>query len=229
MIFRKFLSQRTVMPYSATPPNPAITRSSSRSYRLATSRIGANGTRSPSARRRRSPAAAARSSARRSPATKWPSFIRWCARVNPAGPRPDHQHLVAGSPASAAAGAGRAGSSASAGRRSRSPRAAPARPSACGSRPAGCRPAPAADRCRPSCSRCRCGARSRRRADCRPRRSPARRCCCRAPSTRFISEIFSSSGQPASVTPKTLFLKPPSFSCRPLRQLSFPWLWHQMQ
>ena len=29
IIFRKFLSQRTVMPYSATPPKPAITRSSS--------------------------------------------------------------------------------------------------------------------------------------------------------------------------------------------------------
>jgi hypothetical protein len=29
MTFRKFLSQRTVMPYSATPPKPAITRSSS--------------------------------------------------------------------------------------------------------------------------------------------------------------------------------------------------------
>ncbi len=29
IIFKKFLFQRTVMPYSATPPNPAITRSSS--------------------------------------------------------------------------------------------------------------------------------------------------------------------------------------------------------
>ena len=44
------------------------------------------------------------------------------------GAEPDHQHLVAASRASAAAGADRAGSSASAGRRSRSPRAAPARP-----------------------------------------------------------------------------------------------------
>ena len=32
-IFRKFLSQRTVMPYSATPPKPAMTRSSSLSTR----------------------------------------------------------------------------------------------------------------------------------------------------------------------------------------------------
>src|SRR5947207_318624 len=38
-------------------------------------------------------------------------------------------------------------------------------------------------------------------------------------ATMFISEIFSSSGQPARVTPKTVFLKPPSFSCMPLRQL----------
>ena len=44
-----------------------------------------------------------------------------------------------------------------------------------------------------------------------------------------ISEIFSSSGQPASVTPKTLFLKLPSFSFRPLAQESLPWLWQKMQ
>ena len=47
--------------------------------------------------------------------------------------------------------------------------------------------------------------------------------------TRFISEIFSSSGQPASVTPKTLVLNAPSFSLRPVEQLSLPWLWHLMQ
>ena len=47
--------------------------------------------------------------------------------------------------------------------------------------------------------------------------------------TTFISEIFSSSGQPARVTPKTLFLKAPSFSLRPFEQLSLPWLWHLMQ
>ena len=44
---RKFLSQRTVMPYSATPPKPAIRRSSSGSISESTSRTGANGTRSP--------------------------------------------------------------------------------------------------------------------------------------------------------------------------------------
>ena len=32
--------------------------------------------------------------------------------------------------------------------------------------------------------------------------------------TVFISEIFSSSGQPASLTPKTLALKEPSFSLK---------------
>ena len=47
--------------------------------------------------------------------------------------------------------------------------------------------------------------------------------------TKFISEIFSSSGQPARVTPKTPFLKAPSFSLSPFEQLSLPWLWHQMQ
>ena len=47
IILRKFLSQRTVMPYSATPPKPAIRRSSSGSVSVATSRTGANGTRSP--------------------------------------------------------------------------------------------------------------------------------------------------------------------------------------
>ena len=65
--------------------------------------------------------------------------------------------------------------------RSRSPTAAPARPSACGSRSAGCRPGPAADRCTTSCSRCRCGGRWRRIAGCRPRRWRARRRYCRAP------------------------------------------------
>ena len=50
-----------------------------------------------------------------------------------------------------------------------------------------------------------------------------------APSTRFISEIFSSSGQPASGTPNGLFLNSPVFSFRPVEQLSLPWLWHQMQ
>ena len=48
-------------------------------------------------------------------------------------------------------------------------------------------------------------------------------------STRFISEIFSSSGQPASVTPNALFLNSPLFSLSPFEQESLPWLWHQMQ
>ena len=47
---------------------------------------------------------------------------------------------------------------------------------------------------------------------------------------RFISEIFSSSGQPASVTPNGDFWKAPVLrSLRPREQLSLPWLWHQMQ
>jgi len=40
MIFRKFLSQRTVMPYSDTPPKPARIRSSSESHNLRASTIG---------------------------------------------------------------------------------------------------------------------------------------------------------------------------------------------
>ncbi len=49
------------------------------------------------------------------------------------------------------------------------------------------------------------------------------------PFTAFISEIFSSSGQPASGTPKTLDLNAPFFSFSPVEQLSLPWLWHLMQ
>ena len=47
MIFRKFLSQRTVMPYSATPPKPAISRLLKGSRNSSTSRMGRNGWRAP--------------------------------------------------------------------------------------------------------------------------------------------------------------------------------------
>ncbi len=50
------------------------------------------------------------------------------------------------------------------------------------------------------------------------------------------SEIFSSSGQPASVTPKALFLYTTAagaagegFSRSPRAQESLPCVWHQMQ
>jgi len=59
------LVQRTVMPYSATPPNPAMTRSSSDSYSVRTSRIGSNATRAPSCATPENCSGAARSSARR--------------------------------------------------------------------------------------------------------------------------------------------------------------------
>ena len=52
---------------------------------------------------------------------------------------------------------------------------------------------------------------------------------CPSAAARFISEIFSSSGQPASTTPNGLFLNSPFFSLSPFEQLSLPWLWHQMQ
>ena len=55
--------------------------------------------------------------------------------------------------------------------------------------------------------------------------------------SRFISEIFSSSGQPASVTPKGLLRKGAllagaplgAFARRPVEQESRPCSWHQMQ
>jgi hypothetical protein len=49
--------------------------------------------------------------------------------------------------------------------------------------------------------------------------------------TRWNSEIFSSSGQPASSTPNTVFLKPVAgaFSFSPFAHESLPCSWHQMQ
>ncbi len=55
--------------------------------------------------------------------------------------------------------------------------------------------------------------------------------------TRWNSEIFSSSGQPASVTPNGDLRKGAlagsaplgAFSRSPREQESLPWLWHQMQ
>ena len=85
---RKFLSQRTVMPYSATPPKPAITRSPSDSYSSPMSRIGANGTRVPSALTPETDAGSGSIFRPSMPTTRWPSFIRWCASVKPAGPIP---------------------------------------------------------------------------------------------------------------------------------------------
>ena len=47
--------------------------------------------------------------------------------------------------------------------------------------------------------------------------------------TVFISEIFSSSGQPFKGTPNGLFLNSPVFSLMPVEHESLPWLWHLMQ
>ena len=87
-ILRKFLSQRTVMPYSATPPKPAITRSSSGSRSDSTSRMGWNGTRLPVASTPESAGSSGSILSPSMPTTVWPSFMRWCAVVNPAGPMP---------------------------------------------------------------------------------------------------------------------------------------------
>ena len=102
---RKFLSQRTVMPYSATPPKPAMMRSSSDSNRDSDIMDRLEG----HARARRHPR---RTSATGSgsifspsmPTTLWPSFIRWCATVNPAGPMPGDQHAAAAGALRATAG-----------------------------------------------------------------------------------------------------------------------------
>ena len=76
MIFRKFLSQRTVMPYSATPPKPAMTRSDRGSRISSMLLMARNGTRLPAASM---PDRAAGSGSIFSPSiatTAWPWFIR---------------------------------------------------------------------------------------------------------------------------------------------------------
>ena len=57
---------------------------------------------------------------------------------------------------------------------------------------------------------------------------------CPATLSVWNSEIFSSSGQPASVVPNEFFLNAalpsgPAFSFRPVEQESLPCVWHQMQ
>ena len=85
---RKFLSQRTVMPYSATPPKPAMTRSFSGSRSDSMSRMGPKGTRLPAASTPEIDGSRGSILRPSMPTTVWPSFIRWCAVVNPAGPMP---------------------------------------------------------------------------------------------------------------------------------------------
>ena len=76
MSFRKFLSQRTVMPYSATPPKPAITRAPRSSRSSALSRIARNGTRAPSGSTPETSAASGSILRPSIATTVWPSFIR---------------------------------------------------------------------------------------------------------------------------------------------------------
>ena len=201
IIFRKFLSQRTVMPYSATPPKPAITRSSSGSISASTSRTGSNGTRSPAivmprkrrverldlepvdadhgvavvdevVRERESGRAHARRSAR-------------ACRSRGCGTRPAQVERI---PA----------------REQRIDLEAPRQRQHVlqqrASPTAGCRPDPASGRCTTSCSRCRCGGRSPATIGLSMQiiaSAPSGQ-----PSARSLwnSEMRSSSGQPASVT-----------------------------
>ena len=76
-ILRKFLSQRTVMPYSATPPKPAITRVVERLVQLGdvADRLERHA-RAARVRRPRSPAASGSILSPSMPTTVWPSFIR---------------------------------------------------------------------------------------------------------------------------------------------------------
>ncbi len=76
MTLRKFLSQRTVMPYSATPPKPAITRSDRFSRISSMLLMARNGTRLPCTSM---PEMSAGSGSIFSPSiatTAWPWFIR---------------------------------------------------------------------------------------------------------------------------------------------------------
>jgi hypothetical protein len=105
MSFRKFLSQRTVMPYSATPPKPAIMRAS-RSFverrDIADRREGHALARHVDAG---SAGAAARSSVRRCrpPCGRRSSGVR---QREAGRPQADDQHALAGIGPSAAGGAG---------------------------------------------------------------------------------------------------------------------------
>ena len=225
------MSQRTVMPYSATPPKPghdALVEDP----RAARRRRGSRGRQ----RARRSPR---RRRCRRSGSILRPSIAdhgvavvhqmmreREARRARARRPAPCGR-----SRAAAAGGGGRADSSASAANRSRSPRAAPARPSGCASRPAECRPAPASDRCRPSCSRCRCDARSPPSSGCRRRRWRARRSRWPLRSQRVhLGDLFLERAARQRHAERRLL------ECAGLAILqalasseSLPWLWHQMQ
>ena len=86
--FRKFLSHRTVMPYSATPPKPAMVRASSDSCSEPISCIGSKLARPPCASTPDNSACSGSIFRPSIPTTVWPSFIRKCASVKPAGPMP---------------------------------------------------------------------------------------------------------------------------------------------
>ena len=182
--------QRTVMPYSATPPNPAITRSSRFSNNAPTSRTGADGSKPE------------RLDLQPVDRHHGVAVVHQVMRQREAGrTEPDDQHLA---PAVRAR------------QRAADVQRVPARQQRVDleapgqlqhvlqdarSRPAEYRPAPASGRCRPSCSRCRCDGRSPPSSGCRSRWWRTRRARCPAARSVCISLIFSSSGQPASVTP----------------------------
>ena len=78
------MSQRTVMPYSATPPKPASRRSSSGVDSSSQRSTARGGHASPPIR-----SAGSGSTLRPSmPTTPKPALSRWCDSVKPAGPSP---------------------------------------------------------------------------------------------------------------------------------------------
>ena len=217
MSFRKFLSQRTVMPYSATPPKPAITRSSSGSRSSATSRIGRNGTRA-AMRIDAGDIGGQRLDLEPVDGDDGVAVVHQMVREREAGrPEPDHQHLAPGrGPRQRALDVERVPA-----RQQRIDFEAP------GQRQhvleharldlrdvdrllllvdAGLH-AVVADAVAGRGAHRIVDDRDGERADGVALRLP----------TRFISEIFSSSGQPASTTPNGLFLNSPDFSRSPLR------------
>ena len=82
------MSQRTVMPYSATPPKPICTRSSKGSKNSFRSWMAWKGTWAPVASTPQISGSMGSTFRPSMPTTVWPSFIRKWAREKPAGPRP---------------------------------------------------------------------------------------------------------------------------------------------
>ena len=212
--------QRTVMPYSATPPKPAITRSSRFSNSVADV-----------AHRRRRGSKAERLDLQPVDRHHRVAVVHQVMRQREAGgAEPDDQHLAAGvGPRQRAADVQRIPARQQA-NRSRSPRAGPARPSGSRSRPAECRPAPASGRCRTSCSRCRCGGRWRpHRVVDRDGREGAEHAALGAQRVHLADFFFQRAARQGHAERAISGIRRSCGPSGPCEQESLPWLWHQMQ